>query len=137
MLNLHDVVRGAIIALHPDEEVQLYQSTGQKNVRGKITATYAEPITVMIQIQGNGTDALAQTESVSTSTIERRAWLYTPDESFPPDGLHRALARTGDYILRPDGTWWLVTTVLDEFAKSGWVSVGLTEQVRGPAGVTA
>lgn len=136
MLNLHAIVRGPITALHPDETVALYQSTGQENVRGRTTATYAESKTVLAQIQGNGGNALAQSEAVSTTMAERKAYLYAPGEALPPEGMIRQLARTGDYLKRADGTWWLVTSVIDAFAKSGWMCVGLTAQVTGPSGVT-
>lgn len=135
MLNLHDIVRGAITALHPDEAVTLFQSTGQENVRGRIQPTYGEGQAVQAQIQGNGGNALTQSEAVSTTMYERKAYLYAPDEALPPDGINRPLARTGDVLLRANGTWWLVTSVLDAFAKSGWMCVGITEQVEKPAGI--
>ena len=42
-LNLHDIVRGAINIVNPDEDVWLIQNIGQTNVKGRITAVYAEP----------------------------------------------------------------------------------------------
>lgn len=42
-LNLHDLVRGAINLVNPDEDVWLIQNIGQTNVKGRITAVYAEP----------------------------------------------------------------------------------------------
>ena len=36
-LNLHNIVRGAITAVHPDIECQLYHAMGQRNVKGKVT----------------------------------------------------------------------------------------------------
>ena len=50
-LNLHAIVRGAITSVHPDETVTLYQSTGQSNNYGIVTAQYAEPQTVKAQVE--------------------------------------------------------------------------------------
>lgn len=54
MMNLHSLVRGAITTLHPDETVTLRQSTGQQNVRGRITPVYAPAQVVNAQIQSLG-----------------------------------------------------------------------------------
>ena len=35
-INLHMVVRSAITAINPDEQVILYQSAGQKNISGML-----------------------------------------------------------------------------------------------------
>ena len=42
-LNLHDLVRGAINIVNPDEDVWLIQNISQTNVKRRITAIYAEP----------------------------------------------------------------------------------------------
>ena len=57
-LNLHNVVRGAITAIHPDETVTLYQSAGQRNVKGKIVSIYNEPQEVKANFQPLDSDAL-------------------------------------------------------------------------------
>ena len=51
MLNLHDLVRGAINIVNPDEDVWLIQNIGQTNVKGRITAVYAAPEKVRAQVQ--------------------------------------------------------------------------------------
>lgn len=132
MTNLHGLVRQAITALHPDETVTLRQSIGQGNVRGRLTPVYGPAQMVQAQIQSLGQNDLAQREATSNTRIDRKAYLFAPDANLPPQGIVRPLSRTGDMIQRADGTWWLVTAMIEDFTASGWVCVGITQQVDGP-----
>lgn len=132
MMNLHAMVRGAIPALHPDESVTLRQSVGQKNVRGRIVPVYAPGQTVAAQIQSLGSDDLQHTEAVNLTQRDRKAYFYAPDAAMPPTGIVRPLARNGDMMQRADGSWWLVTAMLEDFTASGWVCVGIVQQLEGP-----
>ena len=132
MINLHAVVRPIITTLHPDEVVTLYQSVGQVNTLGRIAAKYAEGQTVQAQIQTLSADELQQNDAFSRTGIHRKAYLYCPVESMPPTGIVRVLARNGDFIQRADGTWWLVVSLLEDFSKSEWVCVGITQQIKAP-----
>ena len=132
MTNLHALVRQAITGLHPDETVTLRQSVGQRNVRGRLTPVYGPAQVVQAQIQSLGQNDLAQSEATSNTRIDRKAYLYAPDASLPPQGIVRPLSRTGDMLERADGTWWLVTAMIEDFTASGWVCVGITQQVDGP-----
>lgn len=134
MLNLHSVARGAVSALHPEETVALYQSTGQSNVLGRIVPTYAEAQTVQAQVQSLSSDELAHFEAASRTKISRKAYLFA-SESLPPAGIIRPLGRNGDVIRRADGSWWIVSAVLEDFTASGWVCVGVTMQTEAPAGL--
>lgn len=132
MINLHAAVRSAITGLHPDEAVALRQSVGQQNVRGRITPVYAPEQTVQAQIQSLGQNDLAQAEQTSNTRVDRKAYLYAPNPALPPQGIVRPLARNGDMLRRADGTWWLVTAMIEDSTASGWVCVGITQQVDGP-----
>ena len=131
MLNLHAIVRSPIIALHPDETVTWYQSIGQTNTLGRIKPAYAEGVTLQAQIQTLSPDELQQREDASKTEIHVKAYLMA-QEANPPAGIIRIEARNGDFIQRADGTWWLITSVLEEFAKSGWESVGMVQQLKAP-----
>jgi hypothetical protein len=131
MLNLHAIVRTPITALHPDETVTWYQSIGQTNTLGRIKPSYAEGVTLQAQIQTLSADELAQREDASKTEIHVKAYLMA-QEANPPAGIIRIDARNGDFIRRADGTWWLITSVLEEFAKSGWESVGMVQQITPP-----
>lgn len=133
-LNLHAIVRGSITAVHPDESVTLYQSIGQDNVKGKIVPTYAAPQVVQAQVQSESDDKLFHADRKGENESTRRMYLYA-DASAPdmrPAGIVRPMARGGDFIMRNDGTWWLVVGTPDEFARVGWVSVRTVLQVTGP-----
>ncbi len=132
MINLHALVRSAINTLHPDEVVTLRQSVGQTNARGRITPVYGPAQTVSAQIQSLGQNDLAQAEQTSNTRVDRKAYLHAPDPALPPQGIVRPLARNGDMLQRADGTWWLVTAMIEDFTASGWVCVGITQQVGGP-----
>lgn len=132
MNNLHGLVRQAITALHPDETVTLRQSSGQRNERGRVTPVYGPAQVVQAQVQSLGQNDLAQREATSNTRIDRKAYLFAPDASLPPQGIVRPLGRTGDMLQRSDGTWWLVTAMIEDFTASGWVCVGITQQVDGP-----
>ena len=130
-LNLHDIVRTAIVAVHPDETVTLYQSTGQVNNYGEITPTYAAGQVVQAQIQSEGDAALYHADRVGMNSQTIKAYLYA-DKAFPPAGVDRPFCRNGDIFQRDDGTWWLITAVTENFAGVGWVSVRGTLQVNPP-----
>lgn len=132
MINLHATVRSAITGLHPDEVVTLRQSVGQTNARGRITPIYGPEQTAQAQIQSLGQNDLAQAEQTSNTRVDRKAYLYAPNPALPPQGIVRPLARNGDMLRRADGTWWLVTAMIEDFTASGWVCVGITQQVDGP-----
>lgn len=137
MLNLHSIARSAIIALHPEESVTLYQASGQTNNQGVISPTYEPAQTVQAQIQSLSTDELANVENVAQTGQVRKAYLFGPPvTSLTPQGIVRPLARSGDMIQRADGTWWLVTGMMEDFSASGWVCVQITQQVDAPQGVT-
>lgn len=131
MLNLHAIVRRPITMLHPDETVTWFQSIGQVNVFGRIKPAYAEGVTLQAQIQTLSPDELQQREDTSKTEIHVKAYLVA-QEATPPAGIIRIEARNGDFIQRADGTWWLITSVLEEFAKSGWESVGMVQQIKAP-----
>ncbi len=132
MMNLHAIVRGAIPALHPDETVTLRQSVGQRNIRGRIVPVYAPAQTVTAQIQSLGSDDLRHAEAVNLTQRDRKAYLFAPAPTTPPAGIIRPLSRNGDMIQRDDGSWWLVTAMLEDFTASGWVCVGMVQQLEGP-----
>ena len=136
MINLHDIVRPVIPVLHPDEDVLLVQSTGNVNVRGIVTPTWAMPQMVFAQIQSMGADELKPQTDVSVAGEQRKAWLYSDTVAgLTPDGIVRPLARGGDLIRRADGSWWYVAGLQEDFTASGWVSVHIAQQITVPDAV--
>lgn len=124
-VNLHHVVRGAITAIHPDENCTLYQSLGQKNVKGKVTPVYAEPKTIDANFQPLDSDTLRHLEAMNDTQTSEQVFLYS-DTSLPVSGERRLpITRNGDILKRSDGTYWLVTAVLEDWSWDGWCNVGI------------
>lgn len=132
-VNLHAIVRGAINAINPDEDVTLYRASGQKNVAGKVTATYLPPVTVKAQIQSENDEALYHSNNAGQNDITKRFYLYADSVAGRPAGIIRPQARSGDIIQRVlDGTWWKVIAVIDDFSAVGWTSVRAALQTVAP-----
>lgn len=132
-INLHAVVNNTITGIHPDETVILRQSLGQVDVRGRMVPMYDRPRAVSAQIQPLSPETLAHVEQVSSTKLDRKAYLFSPVVGgLTPAGIVRPLARGGDMLQRADGSWWLVSQVLEDYSKSGWVCVGLVRQIDPP-----
>ena len=131
-INLHAVVRGAIESVHPDESCLLYQADGQVNDKGVIKAKYRPAQTVRANIQPLDTDALKHLERVDDAQASEQAFLYS-DNSFPVSGVRRfPTLRGGDFLQRADGTWYLITAILEDWSADGWANVGIQGQVTPP-----
>lgn len=131
-MNLHGIVRRAIAGVHPDEEAMLYRSIGQTNIKGKIKAQYEEPETVKGNFQAMDSLTLQQLERVSVTGCTVQAYFYS-EISNRIAGISRIpITRTGDYVKRADGTWWLVHAVIEDWSADGWIKVGLARQVTAP-----
>lgn len=130
-LNLHSLVSPLVAVVHPEEEVTLYQSTGQENVHGTIKPKYAAPQQVRAQVQSVGDAALSHADKVGQNDVTRHFYLFASPRNAPA-GVVRPLARGGDMIQRKNTTWWLITATPEEFSRAGWVCVRGTLQVKAP-----
>ena len=131
-INLHAVVRSAITAVHPDEDCVLYQSLGQKNVMGVVTTVYAEPQDIKANWQPLDSQTLDHLERMGDTKASEQVFLYS-NTTLPVSGVQRMpISRTGDIIKRWDGTYWLVTSVIEDWSARGWANVGVTEQITPP-----
>ncbi len=136
-LNLHHIVRGAINAIHPDEEVQLMRSEGSKpDESGFAQPVYKRLIGIRAQVQSEGDAALFHADMAGKNSLVRRFYLYAP-KSFKKQasGIFRPLSRAGDYIIRRDCTVWAVDAVIENFSGVHWVCVRATLQLERPQGV--
>lgn len=140
-LNLHGLVRGAISAIHPEVPATLYQSQGQTTgPGGEIRAVYAPGRAVSAQIQSEGPSVLAQVDRVGQEEVSRKFYLFSdPEPGQRVAGIVRPLSRNGDMLHLAEagqgaeaGTWWLVEATIEDFSRSGWVSVRATLQVKPP-----
>ena len=137
-LNLHDLVRGAINIVNPDEDVWLIQNIGQTNVKGRITASYAEPEKVRAQVQTLSGDDLTVVNDTQRTERDRKFYLYAETKTGnAPSGIIRPLGKSGDFMRRADGTWWKVYNVSEDYITDGWVLVLASQQVEVPKAVSA
>lgn len=131
-LNLHGIVRSVITAVHPDEDCTLYQSLGQKNVLGVVTTVYNPPQAIKANWQPLDNQTLQHLERIGDTKASEQVFLYS-NTDMPVSGVQRVpVTRTGDIIKRWDGTYWLITSVIEDWSARGWANVGVTEQVTPP-----
>ena len=123
-MNLHTVVRSVIPAVHPDEAVTWYRSTGQQAVDwGQVSRSYAAGVQLVAQVQSEGDAALYYANRAGENSIIRKFYLMA-DANTPPASIVRPEARSGDFIRRRDGRFWYVDAVLEDFsANADWVCV--------------
>lgn len=139
-INLHQIVRGSISPLHPDVSAMLYQSTGQSTGEGgQVKATYAAGISIKAQPQSEKASELFHSDRVGQENISRKFYLNSASKAEAlVTGIIRPLGRNGDlFQIDPAagwfaGTWWLVDALIEDFSRSGWVSVRATLQVNAP-----
>lgn len=137
-INLHSIVRSVITNVHPDETVTLYQSNGYAVDRGRRTPTYLDPLVLKAQVQTLSSQDLLHMEQATRGKDSYKIYLYAPTSyGLAPKGIERPLSRGGDMIQRQDGTWWLVTSLMEDFTKSGWCSVSVVQQLEPPVGIGA
>ena len=122
-MNLHGMARGLIQEVFPDETVTLYKSAGFVNIEGTAYPKWEEGREARSQTQTEKEDALAHlTGDLGETPVTRKFYLYA-SEGDAPQGADRPDGKGGDMIRCPDGTWWLITAVIKDFSRAGWVSV--------------
>lgn len=130
-LNLHAIVRSSITAVNPDEDFLLIQSVGETNVKGVITASYADAVQIKAQMQSLSGDDLQQFDNTLRTEIDRKFYLYS--QALKPAGQIRIKSRTGDFLYRlKDGSYWRIFNVSEDFSGVGWVLVNASLQVEKP-----
>lgn len=130
-INLHAVVRGAVRSINPDETVTLHRAAGQINVDGVVRPCYEAGEEVVAQWQPDEKEALGHTERVNSTFDSEQVFLYSEAAS-PVAGLQRVpIARMGDMLLRGE-LWYLVTAVIEDWSRVGWINVTATLQNKAP-----
>ena len=137
-MNLHAVVRSVIPAVHPDEAVVWYRSTGQTaSGYGLVERSYAAGVQLVAQVQSEGDAALYYANRTGENSLVRKFYLMA-DPATPPASIVRPEARSGDFLRRRDGRFWYVDAVTEDWsANAGWVCVRATIQETIPAELQA
>lgn len=132
-MNLHDIVRGAITAVHPDQTFTILRSLGSSVVNGVRIATYKKLEGFTGNFQSEGDAALNYSNNAAQNTITRKLYLYaTGDRATRPWTAYRPLARSGDYVLNDKGEYWKVDAVVEDFSDDGWEQLRVTFQQTDP-----
>lgn len=133
-VNLHQVVRGAITALHPDVPATIYRNLGTvAGPGGRMLPVYAEGEAIQAQAQSEGPTTLFHANQVGMEEVGRRFYLNSPVGAKTRYASNiRTLARGGDVFQTGGdwftGEWWLITALIEDFTRSGWVNVRATLQ---------
>lgn len=117
-MNLHDIVRGAITSVNPDQTVMLLQASGQTVDQYKQKATYSPAVSVQAQVQPVSDKTLQWLNQSRENSIWRDAYLYGPVR-----GIERSTVLGGDFLYF-EGYEWEVDQVLEAWnATAGWTKV--------------
>jgi len=139
-INLHQIVRGTTASLHPDVPATLHRSTGQTTGGGgQVKATYGEGRPIIVQAQSEKPSELYHSNNVGQENVSRKFYLNSgPSMAELTTGIIREVGRNGDMFQISAGadwfagTWWLVTALIEDFSRSGWVAVRATLQLNPP-----
>ena len=127
-MNLHAIANKHVRKINPNEPCLLFKSLGQTNVKGQLFPLHAKGVEANLQIQSESADRINNFgENIDSLEPTRKAWINASPGLAP---INRPKAAGGDIVQRMDGTWWLVTAMLEEF--SDWSGVRLTLQVEPP-----
>ena len=129
-LNLFTAANAAIVAVNENTTGTVWASTGATTgASGHRMATFESFPGVPLQVQAMSAENLRHVDGLNLQSVMRSVHF----NGFI-DGLDRPAGRGGD-VLAFDGTWWLVTQVLETWDRSGWVHVAVTLQNGKPAGI--
>lgn len=121
-LNLHSIVRRSVGLLHPEQAARLYRSTGRfvDDERGDAVQEFEDVGEIKMQMQSLGSDMVQRVDDISMASTLRKIYVFADSGAW---SLYRPLGKTGDYLKSEDGRLWLVNAVLEDFTRSGWVSL--------------
>ena len=117
-MNLHQLVRGAINSVSPDQPVIILASLGYVVEAYRQTPKWAPAVQVMAQLQPVSDKVLQWLNNARENAIWRDAYLFGG-----VNGLNRAIAVGGD-LLYFEGYEWQVDQVLEDWdSVAGWSKV--------------
>lgn len=121
-MNLNAIAGAVVSTILPQVLLTIEVSTGYTTAAdGSQVPTYAAPQTVLGSLQALSSNELAQMESLNIQNVTTKIFI-----NGAINGLVRADKKGGDIITTPDGSVWLVSTVLEDWPD--WSCVGVTKQ---------
>lgn len=122
-MNLHGLVAGAIGTVNPMISATLKVSTGYTTAAdGTRAPSYADPVTITVQMQPLPTDDIQLVEGLGIQGIRQKFYAFGNIR-----GMVRKDGTGGDLITLADGTIWKVAIVTEDWPD--WCSVIATQQV--------
>jgi hypothetical protein len=120
------VVAPFTAVINPRELITIYPSTGYTtNADGTRNPTRGTPVQILAQIQALQYNDIQMVDGLNIEG--ERCAMYLPGSW---NGIVRADQKGGDYIVRADGTKWLVAVVSENWGdSSGWTKVICTRQL--------
>lgn len=127
-MNLHSIVGPLIGSVNPNIQISVRVSTGSAIAAdGTRTPTYADPVTVMAQMQPLTWRDIQQLDGLNLQGTRRAIYINGAVE-----GLVRSTNQGGDLITLPDRSVWLVAQILEGFdPTAGWTKAAITLQNGG------
>lgn len=127
-LNLHGIVFKAIGAVNPHETVEWYRAIPTvTDAFEREPPKWKPPIEIQAQIQSESEATLFHSDNVGKSSTSRKVYLFSRAKlKIQPAPNMRLVGRGGDVLRFPDGTWWGISAILEQFSNVGWCSVRAT-----------
>lgn len=123
-MNLRGIANRYTSAVNPNLTVQLYAYAGFTVAgSGKPTATYADPVPVVAQVQSLSKSEIRHLDSLNISNVERAAYVNQQLQA-----TDRTTQTGGDVLAFEDGAW-RVDAILEGWTTAGWCKVGLVKQM--------
>lgn len=133
MLNLHDIVRGAITVNLDDQPFTLLRSIQSAVTNGVRVASYVRVEGLKGNFQSESDVSLNFSNNAAQNSIVRKLYLYaTSDRATRAWTIYRPLARSGDYVVNDKGEYWQVSAVIEDFSDAGWECLRVTFQQTPP-----
>ena len=133
-MNLHGIASAAVAVVNPPVMGAHVVATGYTtNIARKREPTYADPVTLPMQVQALSGPELELVEGLNIAGVKRAIHLQADARA-----ADRGTGNGGDLIRFPDdtptpaalrGTEWLVVAVLETWDTAGWCRVAVTKQL--------
>lgn len=122
-MNLHQVVRGAITGINPDQTITLKKFSSEvTDEYGIVANTYIES-SVIAQVQPVSGEKLIHINNFNSSNTYQRVFLNGQQS-----GLSTPLDTNGDLFII-DGKTWLIVEAPQQWKYAGWNELTISLQV--------
>lgn len=124
MIDLYGMASGALNAVEPLREIQIFQSTGEEQTYGYgMRASYSNPQPILADVQSVSGQDIQFVQNIAQQGDYRVVYLQASAHA-----INCPLGCNGD-LLFFDGTMWKITQVLEEW--DNWRKVFVTREIEG------